>query len=163
VSAVPPDEPVVAVALVDVLRLPDYLTAPLLASQPPVALDAAATAPLDAVLLSRQTLVEATSDPQLRTALTNLVANGKMLLVHNASTSEVIQVLNAGGVLPADRAIQGMEIAAVVRDVNGGMATGILLVSADRDPRVATTWNSVRDYVAYLKAAVRDNQATATP
>lgn len=126
------DRVTIATVRTDIGRLPDRFVEHIVKDHPPLDLSHAATAPIDALLISRETLVEASTNTESRAMLDALLDNHKILLVYGATTTDLQQALHE----PLST-VQMRETEAVfssLHRIDGIITTGQLVVSDDREP-----------------------------
>lgn len=136
------DRVTIAIVRTDIDRLPDRLVEHIIEDYPPLDLSQAVTAPIDALFISRETLVETSVNAEERATLDALLDNHKILLVYGATTTDLQRALHE----PLST-IQTRETEAVFSSfhrIDGIATTGQLVVSDDREP---ITVGSIYGYV----------------
>jgi len=122
----------IAVTPNDMERLPARFVEPIVAHYPPLAFADAATAPIDALFISRAMLVEISTDAERRAELDALLDNGKILLVYGATTSDLQRALDEP--LSTVETTTTKAVLASLHRIGPVPTTGQLIVSDDRPP-----------------------------
>jgi hypothetical protein len=122
----------IAVTPNDMERLPERFVEPIVADYPPLAFADAASAPIDALFISRAMLVEISTDAERRAELDALLDNGKILLVYGATTADLQRALDEP--LSTVETTTTKAVFASLHHIGPVPTTGQLIVSDDRPP-----------------------------
>ncbi|NJP05300.1 MAG: hypothetical protein HC837_06565 [Chloroflexaceae bacterium] len=126
------DRVTIAIVRTDINRLPDAFVEHIIEDYPPLDLSQAATAPIDALLISRETLVDTSMNTEDRAMLDALLDNQKILLVYGATTTDLQQSLHEP--LNTVQMRETETVFSSLHRIDGIVTTGQLVVSDDREP-----------------------------